>query len=180
MKKMSYVKKAILTAVCIALCVVLPLAFHAIPNAGSILSPMHIPVFLCGLVCGWPFGLLCGLAGPFLSSLITQMPQIAYLPGMLVELAVYGLVAGLLMRVVRTKNLYADLYISLVISMLAGRIVAGLAQAMLFAAGSYSFTAWTASYFINAWPGLILHLLLIPTVVFALEKARLIPARYPR
>ena len=180
MKKMSYVKKAILTAVCIALCVVLPLAFHAIPNAGSILSPMHIPVFLCGLVCGWPFGLLCGLAGPFLSSLITQMPSLAYLPGMLVELAVYGLVAGLLMRVVRTKNLYADLYISLVISMLAGRIVAGLAQAMLFAAGSYSFAAWTTSYFINAWPGLILHLLLIPTVVFALEKARLIPVRYSR
>ena len=113
MKKMSYVKKAILTAVCIARCVVLPLAFHAIPNAGSILSPMHIPVFLCGLVCGWPFGLLCGLAGPFLASLITQMPPLAYLPGMLVELAVYGLVAGLLMRVVRTKNLYIRIVIKL-------------------------------------------------------------------
>ena len=63
MMKLSYVKKAILTAACIALCVVLPMAFHAIPNAGNIYCPMHMPVLLCGLVCGWPFGLLCGVAG---------------------------------------------------------------------------------------------------------------------
>lgn len=61
MANMSYVKKAILTAACIALCVVLPMAFHSIPNAGSVFLPMHIPVLLCGLICGWPFGLLCGL-----------------------------------------------------------------------------------------------------------------------
>ena len=75
MKKLSYVKKAILTAACIALCVVLPMAFHAIPNAGNIYCPMHMPVLLCGLVCGWPFGLLCGAAGPVVSSLFTGMPS---------------------------------------------------------------------------------------------------------
>ena len=98
MNNLSYVKKAIITAACIALCVVLPTAFHAIPNAGSILSPMHIPVLLCGMICGWPMGLLCGIAGPVMSSLITQMPSFAYLPSMLVELAVYGLITGLAMQ----------------------------------------------------------------------------------
>ena len=57
MKKMSYVKRAIITAACIALCVVLPMAFHSVQNAGSIFCPMHIPVLLCGLLCGWPLGL---------------------------------------------------------------------------------------------------------------------------
>ncbi len=80
MQTFTTVKKAIITAICIALCVVLPQAFHAIPNAGSIYLPMHIPVLLCGLVCGWPYGLLCGLAGPLLSSLFTGMPAAAYLP----------------------------------------------------------------------------------------------------
>ena len=74
MKKMSPVKKSIITAVCIALCVVLPQAFHAIPNAGSIYCPMHIPVLLRGLICGWQYGLLCGIAGPLMSALITGMP----------------------------------------------------------------------------------------------------------
>ena len=91
MTKMSILKRALICAVCIALCVVLPMAFHSIPDAGSILSPMHIPALLCGLVCGPWFGLLCGLAGPLLSSQLTGMPMMAYLPPMMVELAVYGL-----------------------------------------------------------------------------------------
>ncbi len=72
MKEMSVVKKSIITAVCLALCVVLPQAFHAVPNAGSVYLPMHLPILLCGLICGWPFGLLCGLAGPALSTLFTE------------------------------------------------------------------------------------------------------------
>ncbi len=180
MKKLSYVKKSILTAACIALCVVLPLAFHSIPNAGSIYSPMHIPVLLCGLICGWPFGLLCGLAGPALSSALTSMPTPAYLPPMLVELAVYGTIAGAFMSFVRTKSLYADLYISLAAAMVIGRVVAGAAKALIFAAGEFTMDAWITGYFVTALPGIVLHLVLIPTVVFALEKAKLIPARYPK
>ena len=102
MKEMSVVKKSIITAVCLALCVILPQAFHAIPNAGSVYLPMHLPILLCGLICGWPFGLLCGLAGPALSTLFTGMPPAAYLPAMLVECVVYGLMAGLMMKVIRT------------------------------------------------------------------------------
>ena len=179
MSRMSYVKRSIITAACIGLSVVLPMAFHSIPNAGRIFCPMHIPILLSGLICGWPFGLLCGLAGPLLSSLITGMPPMAYLPSMLVELAVYGVVCGLLINLVRTKKLYADLYISLVVALIAGRIVAGIAQALIFSAGSYSMAAWIASYFVTSWPGLVLQLALVPAVVSALMKAKLIPERYP-
>lgn len=176
---LSYVKRSIITAICIALCVVLPMAFHGIENAGSVICPMHIPVLLCGLVCGWPFGLLCGLAGPVMAMLLTGMPPLAYLPPMLVELAVYGLVAGLLMQVIRTRHLYADLYLSLILAMLAGRVVAGTARALFFAAGSYSMGLWIGSYFVTSLPGTVLQLVLIPSIVYALMKSRLIPCRYP-
>ena len=177
--KMSVVKKSILTAVCIALCVVLPQAFHAVPNAGSVYLPMHIPVLLCGLICGAPYGLLCGLAGPALSHLFTGMPPIGMLPAMLVECAVYGLIAGLVM-VIKTKKLYLDLYLSLIAAMLAGRIVSGIAKALIFSAGEYSIALWVTSSFVTSLPGIIIQLALIPAIVFALMKARLIPERYPQ
>lgn len=179
MKKMTTVKKSLLTAACIALCVVLPMAFHTIPNAGGIFCPMHIPVLLCGLICGWQYGLLCGLAGPLLSSLLTGMPPAAVLPAMLVELAVYGLITGLMMQLIRTKKTYADLYISLVAALLGGRIIAGIARALIFAAGKYSITAWATAYFVTNLPGIAIQLILIPSIVFALMKAHLIPERYP-
>ena len=180
MQEMSAVKKSIITAVCIALCVVLPQAFHAVPNAGAIYLPMHIPVLLCGLICGWSYGLLCGLAGPALSALLTGMPPAAVLPGMLVECGVYGLAAGLLMQLVRTKHLYADLYISLAAAMLLGRVVSGIAKALIFSAGSYSMVSWVAGSFVTALPGIVIQLALLPSIVYALMRARLIPQRYPK
>jgi len=176
---MTTVKKAIITAVLAALCVVLPLAFHAVPNAGSVFLPMHIPVLLAGLICGWPFGLLCGIVGPLLSTLITGMPPMAYLPSMMIELAVYGAATGALMSLIRTKKLYVDLYISLIGGMLIGRIVAGICTALIFAAGSYSIAAWATGYFVTGLTGIVIQLVLIPSIVFALERARLIPMRYP-
>lgn len=180
MSKMSHVKRAILCAVCIALCVVLPMAFHSIPNAGTILSPMHIPVLLCGLICGWPYGLLCGITGPLLSSVTTGMPPAAYLPGMMAELAAYGLIAGVMMTLVHTKKVYADLYISLLTAMLLGRAAAGAANALLFSAGKYSLSVWITSYFVTSLPGILIQIALLPTIVFALMKARLIPERYSK
>ena len=76
----SSIKNMTLTAVCIALCVVLPIAFHSIPDAGSVFLPMHIPVLICGMICGWPYGFICGVMGPLLSSALTGMPPIAILP----------------------------------------------------------------------------------------------------
>ncbi|MBQ8746313.1 MAG: ECF transporter S component [Clostridia bacterium] len=174
------VRSIVIAALCTALCVVLPIAFHSIPNAGSVLSPIHIPVLLCGLICGPFWGLACGIAGPLLSSVITSMPAMAYLPPMLVECAVYGLAAGALMRFVRTGYLYADLYISLLTSMLFGRVVAGAAKALIFAAGEYSFSVWATAYFVTSLPGIVIHLILIPTLVAALQAARLIERRYEK
>lgn len=177
--KLTTVKRSILTAVCIALCVVLPQAFHAIPNAGSVYLPMHIPVLLCGLICGAPYGLLCGLAGPALSHLFTGMPPVGVLPAMLVECAAYGLISGLMMGI-KTKKLAGDLYISLVAAMLAGRVVSGVAKALLFSAGEYSMALWVTGSFVTSLPGIIIQLALIPAIVYALMKARLIPERYPK
>ena len=180
MQKMSNVKKSIITAVCIALCYVIPLMFHGIQNAGNIFCPMHIPVFICGLICGWQYGLLCGIAGPALSSALSGMPPVAVLPSMMVELAAYGTAAGLMMKLVRTKSTYADLYISLIVSIVCGRVLAGLAKALIFARGSYSMSAWIAGSVVTSWPGTVIQLVFIPTIVFALMKSHLIPERYPK
>ena len=180
MKSIRSVKQMTLAAVCTALCVVLPIAFHSIPNAGSIFLPMHIPVLICGMICGWPYGLLCGIAGPLLSSALTGMPPAAMLPSMMVELAVYGAVAGLMMKLVHTKSTYADLYISLITAIVCGRVLAGVAKALIFARGSYSMAAWVAGNVVTSWPGTVIQLVFIPGIVFALMKANLIPRRYPR
>ena len=177
--KQSNVKKLVFSAVCAALCLVLPMAFHAIPNAGQVILPMHIPVLLCGLVCGWPYGGVCGLIGPLLSSLITGMPPAAMLPSMMVECCVYGFTSGLLMKYVRTGKTVADLYISLVSAMIAGRIVAGFAKAWIFTPGVSPF-AWVTTSLVTGIPGIVIQLVLMPLVVTALTRARLIPNRYPK
>lgn len=176
---MKPVKKLVLTALFIALCVVLPIAFHAIPNAGSIFLPMHIPVLLCGLACGWAYGGLCGLAGPLLSSLLTGMPPAAVLPGMMVECCVYGLVAGLMMRYVRTGRAALDLYLSLVTAMLLGRVLSGIAKALIFTPGM-TLAAWAAASFVTALPGIAIQLVLLPAVILALTKMNLLPQRYEK
>ncbi len=176
---MTPVKKLVFTAVCAALCLVLPMAFHSIPNAGSIFLPMHIPVLLCGLICGWPFGAVCGLLGPFLSSIVTGMPPAAMLPSMMIECCTYGLVTGLMMKFVRTKFATADLYISMVTAMVLGRVIAGLAKAWILAPGTPAF-AWVTTSLVTGIPGIAIQLVVMPILIFALTKARLIPARYPK
>ncbi len=176
---MSQTKKIVYAGLCIALGVLLPIAFHSVPNAGSIFLPMHIPVLLCGLICGCPFGLACGILSPVLSSLITGMPPIGYLPGMLCELAVYGVMTGILLRSVRTKKLVADIYISLIGAMLAGRIVYGILNALIFNVGQYSMSIWLTSAFVTSLPGIIIQLIVIPVLVFVLERAKLIKSKYP-
>ena len=177
--KLTPVKKLVFTAVCAALCLVLPMAFHTVPNAGTIFLPMHIPVLLCGLICGWPYGGVCGLLGPLISSLITGMPPAAMLPSMMVECCAYGFVTGMLMRHVHTKHAVADLYISLVSAMVVGRVVAGFAKAWIFTPGVSPF-AWVTTSLIAGIPGIVIQLILMPMVVLALTKAKLIPTRYPK
>ena len=173
------VKKLVFTAVCVALCLVLPMAFHAIPNAGQVMLPMHIPVLLCGLICGWPYGFVCGLLGPFLSSVITGMPPAAMLPSMMVECGVYGFASGLLMKYIRTGKPGVDLYISLIFAMVLGRIVAGFAKSWIFTPGVSPF-AWVTTSLVTGIPGIVLQLAVLPLVVAALIRARLIPNRYSK
>lgn len=180
MKKTFSAKNLAFCALCIALCVVLPMAFHAIANAGPIFLPMHIPVLLCGMVCGAPYGAVCGLLGPMLSSVLTGMPTAAMTPSMMVECAAYGLVAGLLLRFVRTEKTYADLYLSLVAAMLVGRLVSGVTKALFLMAGQYTMQAWIAASFVTALPGIVLQLAVVPSIVYYLMRAGLIPQRYPR
>ncbi len=177
--KMSYSKKLVFTAVCAALCVVLPMAFHAVKNAGQIFLPMHIPVLLCGLMCGWPYGLVCGILGPALSSLLTGMPLAAMLPSMIVECAAYGCFTGLGMRFVRTGRPVLDLYVSMVGAMTLGRVLAGFAKAWIFNTGDAPF-AWITTSLVTGIPGILIQLVLIPLVVFSLTRANLLPRRYAR
>ena len=174
---LSPIKRLTSTALCIALCVVVPMAFHEIPTAGAVMLPKHIPVLLCGLVCGWQYGLLCGILGPLVSSVMTGMPPAAMLPGMMVECGMYGCVGGLLMERIRTGSLYADLYICLPAAMLAGRVISGVVKALILTPG-LSFTAWATASFVTALPGISIQLILLPTLIVALTRASLIPGRY--
>lgn len=176
---MSTVKKACISSACVALCYVLPVAFHALA-LGRALSPMHIPVFLCGLICGWPYGAFCGVTGPVVSSVLTGMPSTVQLIYMVPELCAYGLISGLLMERLRTGRIYADLCWALVPAMVLGRVVGGGARALFYTASAqtYSVALWASAYFVETIPGIVLHILVVPTLVLVLMKAGLIPARY--
>jgi len=176
MYDMPRLRKFVFTAMCITLCSVLPLVLHAVPRAGNVILPMHIPVLLCGLIVGWQFGLLCGIFGPILSHFTTGMPNPAYMPSMIVELAIYGAVTGLMICFVRTKNKYVNIYTSLIVAMILGRIVAGAARAFIFTPGTVTMALWVTGYFVTSLPGIIIQLILIPTIVVALEKAKLVRA----
>lgn len=173
--KKDNVRRLTFAAMCVALGVVLPLAFHMVPQGGKVFLPMHIPVLLCGLACGWPFGLACGVLAPLLSCLFTGMPQMAMLPSMLCELATYGLVSGILAQVIHTRPRLLGAYIQLVPAMLAGRVVKGVLEALIFSAGAYSMEAFIASSFVTALPGIAIQLVLLPALVTLLERARVLP-----
>ena len=170
MKMPTKTKRTVICGLCIALCYVLPVAFHAI-GLGGALSPMHIPVLLCGLVCGGGYGALCGLLGPILSSLISSMPPALMLVRMIPELCTYGLVAGLLYAL-RRKPSISYTYLCLISAMLAGRAVWGVTKAALLGLGGKAFTvsAFFIGGFADALPGIILQLLLIPVTVKLLER----------
>lgn len=157
---------------CLALCMVLPFLTGQIPTIGKALSPMHIPVFLCGFLCGPVYGAVVGAIAPLLRSLLFGMP--ALYPGavgMCFELLAYGAISGLLYRKLPQKPPFV--YVTLLVSMLCGRAVWGVASVFLYAAQGSAFTwkAFLAGGFINAVPGIILHILLVPVLVFAVTKA---------
>ena len=181
MKKTTSVKNICICAMCIALCYAMPLAFHMV-GLGSTFCPIHLPVLLCALLCGPVWGIVCGICGPLLSSVLTGMPPANALVTMIPELVTYGAVCGLMMKLVHTRSTIADLYISLITAMVAGRVVAGLVSALFYMgnAGAYSIALWISGYFVTPLPGILLQLATVPGLVFALEKTRVVPVRYPK
>lgn len=166
------IRKLIVAALCLALCLVLPFLTGQIPQIGNMLSPMHIPAFLCGFLCGWPYALLVGLIAPPLRFLLFQMPPL-FPTGlsMMFELAAYGVSAALLSRVFPKKPAY--LYVALILSMLIGRAVWGAVRLVLMGVANIEF-GWKlffAGAFANAVPGILCHILVVPPVVMLVEQA---------
>ena len=168
------IRKLTYAALYLAIALVLPFVTGQIPEIGSMLSPMHIPVLLCGFMCGWPWGLAVGFIAPLLRSVLFGMPTlIPSAVAMAFELAVYGAMSGLLYAILPRKPWIT--YAVLVISMIAGRIVWGIARVILAGMTSSSFTwaLFISGAVTNAIPGIILHLVLIPVLVMAMERAGL-------
>ena len=161
-------------AMCLALCLYLPFLTGQIPQIGRALSPMHIPVLLAGFLCGPWWAMVVGLAAPMLRHSLFLMPPLVTAIAMSFELAAYGAASGLLYRVLPKK--IGSIYAALVLSMIAGRLVWGVARYLLAGLAHSTFTPslFLAGAVTSALPGIALHILLIPALVTAMEKAKLI------
>ena len=173
------VKKLVLSALFIALGLVLPSLTMHIPKIGQALLPMHIPVLLCGFICGWPYGLAVGVITPLLASFINGMPPLFPMAfSMAFELATYGFVAGLMIQILPKKK--PMVYPALIICMIAGRLVYGCVMFILAGISpniSYSFSAFLSGTVLTAIPGIIVQIVLIPAIIVALESAHLVPIK---
>ncbi|MBQ1271020.1 MAG: ECF transporter S component [Clostridia bacterium] len=176
MTKTSFsVKKLVMAAVCLALGLYLPFLTGQIPQVGSMLLPMHLPVMLCGFVCGGPLGLVVGAVTPILRSTLFGMPPMyPTAAAMAFELAAYGFITGFLSA--KLGHSLKSIYIALVAAMLGGRIVWGIAMAIMMTSsgGAFTFAAFIAGGFTGAVPGIVLQLVAIPAIVAALHKSKLI------
>ena len=174
--KNSALKKLVLSAMFIAIGIILPFFTGQIPQVGKMLLPMHLPVFFCGLICGWQYGLAVGIILPVMRSAMFTMPvMFPTAIAMSFELAAYGAVAGFLYNRSKWQCIIA-LYRSLIIAMLAGRLVWGAVQAVLLGLSGNAFTlsAFFAGAFTTAIPGIILQLVFIPAVMVALDRTGLV------
>lgn len=170
------IRNLTLSAMFMAVGMVLPFFTGQIPQIGNMLLPMHLPVFLCGLICGWRYGAAVGFSLPLLRSVVFGMPILFPTAlAMAFELLTYGLVAGLLYGRSKWQCVVA-LYRSVIAAMLAGRLVWGIAQTIFLGIRGNLFTwqAFAAGAFFNAIPGIILQLVVIPLVMIALNRTGLV------
>ena len=176
------IKKLTLSAMFLALGLVLPFLTGQIPQIGNMLLPMHIPVFLCGLICGWQYGAVVGFILPLFRSAVFGMP--VFFPtatAMAFELLTYGLVAGLLYSLSKWESI-RPVYRCVVIAMLAGRVVWGVVQIIQLGVtgGGFTWQMFMAGAFLNAVPGIVVQLILIPVVMLSLNRTGLVPFRRMR
>lgn len=156
-------KDSVKAALLLACAVLIPTAFHYLRLAGQIFLPMHIPVLIAGFMVPWKYAALCGFLAPALSFLITSMPPMPSGIVMMFELGVYGALASILYRKFRI-----NIYLSLVITMLAGRFVSILGNfilANLFLGTAFELMKFINTLFVIALPGIIIQLIIVPVIV---------------
>ena len=164
-------KKITQSAVLLAVGMILPVFTAQIKEIGDTLLPMHIPVMLCGFICGTQYGFVVGLIMPILRSVMFSMPPLY--PNaiwMALELATYGFVTGILYkRVKKPKTGY--LYICLMSAMISGRIIWGIAKTVLLGVAGKTFTihAFITGGLLDAIPGIVIQLVLIPIIMRVYE-----------
>jgi riboflavin transporter FmnP len=135
----SRAKKLVLTALFIAIGNILPIFTMQLPGIGNMLLPMHIPILICGFICGWNYGLLAGFITPLLRSIIFGMPPlIPTACAMAFELAAYGMITGLLYKLLPKKNIF--IYIDLICAMIIGRCIWGIVSIVLYGMSENKFT----------------------------------------
>lgn len=174
--KNKVLKNLVITAMLFAVGLVLPFLTGQIPAIGKMLLPMHIPVMLCGLICGAKYGLAMGFLLPIVRSLIFVMPVMyPTAVSMAFELATYGFVIGLLFARAKWKCV-RSLYKCLLCSMLAGRVVLGVAEAILLGFGESGFAigSFLTTAFVNAIPGIVVQLTVIPCIMLALGRTHIV------
>lgn len=170
---MDNINKIALSAMFVAIAVVLPIFFH-MAGLGSTFLPMHIPVLIAGFIVGPVYGLVVGAVSPLLSGLITGMPPFAppYAVVMAFELGAYGCLAGLFYQKLKMNE-----WFSLILSMVGGRIVYGVV-AYIFMVGfgfmKFNPLAYATVGVISAWPGMLIQFAIIPTLIYALRNGNLI------
>ena len=175
MKNKEKLLKMTLSALFLALAYVLPFFTGQIPEIGAKLCPMHIPVLLCGFICGPVWGVVVGFIAPLFRSLATGgfPPMFPTAVCMAFELAAYGAIAGLMHKLLPKKKPFV--YCSLIISMIVGRLIWGAVMFISVGAsgGSFTFSAFLAGAVINAIPGIIVQIILIPLLVIILENRKI-------
>jgi uncharacterized membrane protein len=164
MTRRSPVRILTTTGLLLAVGLLLPMAFHSLFGAvgGRTLLPMHYAVLLGGLLLGPVAGAFLGVATPTVSTLMTGMPAVAILPPMAIELAVYGLVAGVARRRWQLTPVW-----SLLLAMVAGRIALGLAVAGLgpFIGLNAEPVAYVAAGIVTGLPGIAMQVVFIPLLL---------------
>lgn len=179
MKNHRKLLKIILAALFLALAYVMPFLTGQIPEIGSMLCPMHVPVLLCGFICGPLWGLIVGFVSPVFRSLMTGgfPPMFPTAVCMAFELAAYGCVVGLMHKILPLKKCY--IYCSLLTAMLAGRLVWGAVSFLCIGmnGGSFTFATFLAGAVTNAIPGIILQIVFIPLIVMALDNPKIMKLR---
>lgn len=174
--KKTITKNIVFSALFIAIGMILPFFTGQIPQIGSMLLPMHIPVFLCGLICGPWYGMIVGFILPLFRCAVFGMPILYPMAiSMAFELMTYGFVAGFLYNISKWQCI-VSLYRSIIIAMVAGRVVWGAMQFLLLSINGKAFTfqAFLTGALLNAIPGIIVQLILIPAIMVALHKTGMV------